>query len=65
MSQVLVDPVIVRRAARMLFEEARVLHECHTIQGKWESADPVDLEAKRHYDEMTATARALNAAVKP
>lgn len=63
MIRVPVDTVIVRRAARILFREARILHEGHTIDGEWPSTYQAAFDAKRIHDQMVETAKALNAAV--
>ncbi len=62
-TEVPVRRVIVRRAARIIFNEARMLFDAHTIAGDWLSDHPVDVAAQREYEKMIDTAKALNASV--
>ena len=45
-----------REAAEVLRDEAAILRDCHTIDGKW---DDEDRETQAHYDQMLALADRL------
>lgn len=51
------------RAAEILEEEADLLHETHTVDGRWPDNDDWDVEAHRRHDEYKALANRLRKAV--
>ena len=56
---------VLRHAANLLDEEARVLLESTTLNGRWTPGDADEQHAKRSYDDFRATARKLRRLASP
>lgn len=53
----------LNRAAELLDQEARSIHECHTFDGRWGN-HPEDIRAEEDWREMRSVAKALRKAAK-